>query len=158
MSDNKLSINNQEQAVMNTKIANLSEMENVLSVKSEINDGIISLFGRFGLGNQLRHLSLDKSSGVNAVTLIVSLCLFRINGVSILGAYRRRFNGLLDTGKNCFYRMMLRPVMDWRRLLLSMAGHFLVILRKEKAERTDAPDAISLTTPYWKRPAVILRR
>lgn len=29
--------------------------------------------------------------------------------------------------------------MDWRRLLLSMAGRFLAILRKEKAERTDAP-------------------
>lgn len=35
--------------------------------------------------------------------------------------------------------MMLRPVMDWRRLLLSMAGRFLAILRKEKVERTDAP-------------------
>lgn len=34
--------------------------------------------------------------------------------------------------------MMLRPVMDWRRLLLSMAGRFLAILRKENAERTDA--------------------
>lgn len=124
---------------MNAKIADFSEMENILSVKSETNDGIITLFGRFGLGNQLRHLSLEKVSGINAVTLIISLCLFRINGVSIFGAYRQRFNGLLDTGKNCFYRMMLRPAMDWRRLLLSMVSRFFVILRKENAEHTDAP-------------------
>lgn len=124
---------------MNAKIANFSEMENVLSVKSETNDGIITLFGRFGLGNQLRHLSLEKVSGVNAVTLIISFCLFRINGVSIFGAYRQRFNGLLNTGKNCFYRMMLRSAMDWRRLLLSMVSRFFVILRKENAEYTDAP-------------------
>lgn len=123
---------------MHTKIANFSEMENMLSVKSDINDGIITLFGRFGLGNQLRHLSLEKVSGINAVTLIISLCLFRINGVSIFGAYRQRFNGLLATGKNCFYRMMLRPAMDWRRLLLSMVSRFFVILRKENAEDTDA--------------------
>lgn len=124
---------------MNAKIANFSEIESVLSVKSDISDGIITLFGRFGLGNQLRHLSLEKMSGVSAVMLIVSLCLFRINGTSIFGAYRGHFNGLLDTGKNCFYRMMLRSTMDWRRLLLGMAGRFFVILRKEDAERTDAP-------------------
>ncbi len=124
---------------MNTKIADFSEMEKVLSVKSDINDGMITLFGRFGLGNLLRHLSLEKVSGVNAVTLIVSLCLFRINGTSIFGAYRQRFNGLLDTGKNCFYRMMLRPDMDWRRLLLGVVTRFFAILRKENAERTDVP-------------------
>lgn len=102
-----------------------------------MNDGIVTLFGRFGLGNQLRHLSLEKFSGISAATLIISLCLFRINGVSIFGAYRQRFKGLLDAGKNCFYRMMFCPSMDWRRLLLSMCNRFLVILRKENAERDD---------------------
>jgi len=34
--------------------------------------------------------------------------------------------------------MMLRSTMDWRRLLLSMANRFFVILRKENAERADA--------------------
>ena len=77
-------------------------MENILSVKSDMNVGIVTLFGRFGLGNQLRHLSLEKVSGISAVTHIISLCLFRINGVSIFGAYRQRFKGLLDVGKNCF--------------------------------------------------------
>lgn len=124
---------------MNAKIADFSELENILSVKSDVNDGIFKLFGHFRLGTRLRHLSLEKVSGVSAVTLIVSLCLFRINGTSIFGAYRKRFNGLLGTGKNCFYRMMLRPSMDWRSLLLSLCDRFLAILRKENAERTDAP-------------------
>ena len=79
---------------MNAKIEKLSEMEKVLSVKEA-----------------------TKHDGIDAVTLILSLCLFRINGCSIFSAYRNRFHGLLDTGKNCFYRMMLRPSMDWRRLL-----------------------------------------
>lgn len=111
-----------------------------------MNDGIVTLFGRFGLGNQLRHLSLEKFSGISAATLIISLCLFRINGVSIFGAYRQRFKGLLDAGKNCFYRMMFCPSMDWRRLLLSMCNRFLVILRKRTLNVTTFPDAISLMT------------
>ena len=124
---------------MNAKIADFHEMENILSVKSDVNDGLITLFSRFGLGNLLRHLSLEKASGVSAIMLIVSLCLFRINGTSIYGAYKRCFNGLLETGKNCFYRMMLRPCMDWRRLLLGVAGRFFAILRKEGAERPESP-------------------
>ncbi len=108
---------NQEVSVMNAKIEKLSEMEKVLSVKEATNAQLLSLFSRFGLGNLLRHLSLEKHDGIDAVTLILSLCLFRINGCSIFSAYRNRFHGLLDTGKNCFYRMMLRPSMDWRRLL-----------------------------------------
>lgn len=72
---------------MNTKIADFSEMKNILSVKSEIDDEIIILFDRFVLGNQLRHSSLEKVSGVNAVTPTVSLCFFCIKEVSILGAY-----------------------------------------------------------------------
>lgn len=59
-------------------------MESVLSVKNDMNDGIVTLFGRFGLGNQLRHLSLEKVSGLSAAALIIYLCLFRINGASIL--------------------------------------------------------------------------
>lgn len=87
---------------MNAKIENLSEMEKVLSVKDTTNVELMSLFGRFGLGNLLRHLSLEKCAGISAVTLLLALCLFRINGNSIFCAYRSNFHGLLDTGKNCF--------------------------------------------------------
>lgn len=87
---------------MNTKIENLSELEKVLSVKEATNVQLMSLFSRFGLDQLLRHLSLEKHAGIDAVILILSPCLFRINGSSIFSAYSRRFHSLLDTGKNCF--------------------------------------------------------
>lgn len=124
---------------MNTKIDKFSEMEKGLSVKDATNVELMSLFGRFGLVNLLRHLSLEKLDGINAATLILALCLFRLNGKSIFSAYKSRFHGLLDTGKNCFYRMMLRSSMDWRRLLLGFICRFQSILRKERADRRDTP-------------------
>lgn len=60
---------------MNAKIDKLSEMEKVLNVKDATNAELMSLFGRFGLGNLLRHLSLEKLDGINAITLILALCL-----------------------------------------------------------------------------------
>ena len=124
---------------MNAKIDNFSEMEKFLRVKNDTNDGMLALFGRFGIGNLLRHLSMEKKAGIDAVTLIVSLCLFRMNSLSIFSAYRNRFHGLLDYGKNSFYRMMLRPSMDWRRLLIGMVCRFEAILRKNGAEHHDLP-------------------
>lgn len=124
---------------MNAKIYKLSEMEKVLNVKDATNAELMSLFDRFGLGNLLRHLSLEKLDGINAVTLILALCLLRINGNSIFSAYKSRFHGLLDTGKNCFYRMMLRPSMDWRCLLLGVICRFQSIVRKEGADQSDTP-------------------
>lgn len=124
---------------MNAKIDKLSEMEKVLNVKDATNTGLISLFGRFGLGNLPRHLSLEKLDGINSVTLILALCLLRINGNSIFAVYKSRFHGLLDTGKNCFYRMMLRPSMDWCRLLLGAICRFQAIVCKEGADRSDTP-------------------
>lgn len=124
---------------MNAKLSKISEMEAVLSVKDERNVQLLQLFGRFGLGNLLRHLSLEKHAGVSAATIIVSLCLFLLNGESIYSAYRKRYHGLLKLGKNCFYRMMTRPCMDWRRLMLGTVRRFEAILRKEHASGTDAP-------------------
>ena len=82
------------------------------------------LFGRFRLGNLLRHLSLEKQSSLSAATLITALCLFHINGNSIFRAYNYQFNGLLDVGKNCFYRMLLRLRMNWRRLQIGVVSRF----------------------------------
>lgn len=123
-----------EKTVTNAKLDKFCEMESILSVKSATNERLIALFGRFGIGNLLRHLSLEKREGVSAATLVLALCLLRINGSSIFTAYRKRFYGLLDVGKNCFYRMMSRPGMDWRRLLAGVVCRFYAILRMEKAE------------------------
>lgn len=123
-----------ERTVTNAKLGKFCEMEDILSVKSNTNERITALFGRFDLGGLLQRLSLEKMQGVGAATLILALCLFRINGTSIFAAYGRRFHGLLDVGKNCFYRMMCRQSMDWRRLLTGVVCRFAAILRKEKVD------------------------
>lgn len=128
-----------EKTVTDAKINNFAEMESVLSVKTAREEGLLSLFGHFSLGNVLRHLSLEKKDGVSALTLILALCLFRINGLSVFAAYKNRFYNMLSCGKNCFYRMMTRPQMDWRRLLLGVVCRFNAILRKEKVEDTGRP-------------------
>ena len=94
----------------------------------------MSLFTRFGLGHLLCRMSLEKQAGIPAVQLILSLCLFRIAGESIHSMYKKSYYDLLNTGHNCYYRMMRRTTMDWRKLLMGMALRFLAILRKEHAE------------------------
>lgn len=78
---------------MNAKIDKVSEMEKVLNVNDATNAELMSLSGRFGLGDLLRHLSLEKLDGVSAMTLILSLCLLRINGTSIFSTYKSHFQG-----------------------------------------------------------------
>ena len=87
----------------------------------------MSLFTRFGLGHLLCRMSLEKQVGIPAVQLILSFCLFRIAGESIHSIYKKSYYELLNTGHNCYYRMMGRATMDWRKLLMGKALRFLVI-------------------------------
>ena len=119
---------------MHTKITNFHELSKLLSVKNNVEEDIMTYFVHFGLGHLLHRLSLEKQGGISAVQLILSLCLFRINGESIHSIYKKSFYDLLDTGKNCYYRMMSRSSMDWRRLLLGIGMRFESIVRREKAE------------------------
>lgn len=119
---------------MDAKLSNFSELSNILSVKSSLRTNLMALFTRFGLGHLLCRMSLEKQAGVPAVQLILSLCLFRIAGESIHSMYKKSYYDLLNTGHNCYYRMLRRTTMDWRKLLLGMALRFLAILRKEHAE------------------------
>lgn len=124
---------------MDAKLSNLSELANILSVKSSLPTSLVTIFSRFGLGHLLCRMSMEKQQGVSAVQLILSLCLFRIAGDSIHSCYRKDFHDLLDTGKNCYYRMMTRASMDWRRLLFGMAVRFQAILRKEHVAEAAGP-------------------
>jgi len=119
---------------MSAKLQQISELSKVLSVKSDTNATILSLFGKFNLGRVLSRHSLDKARGVDMVQLMLSLILFRINHKTVGAMHDAKFYGLLETGKNCYYRLMNRPEMNWRVVLLSMACRFAAIVRKEKAE------------------------
>ena len=115
---------------MEAKIEKISELSKLLSVKSRMSDDLFHLFGKFGIGHLLSRLSLEKHDGVSASELILSLCLFRILGESIHSICKRKIYELSNHGKNCFYRMMTRPQMDWRRLMNRFALRYMCLLRK----------------------------
>lgn len=137
---------------MDTKLNDFTEMSKLLSVKSRVNHDLISLFSKFAIGRLLCKLSLEKQAGVLAVDLIVFLCLFRINDQTIHKVYQNKFYNLLSTGKNCFYRMMNRSQMDWRKLLWGMAMRFFALLRKEDAKGVDGARCLIIDdTTHRKR-------
>ena len=136
---------------MNAKLGNFSEISKLLSVKSKMSGDILSLFSKFGLGHLLCRLSLEKHDGISAVQLILSLCLFRINGETIHSTYKKNFYHLLETGKNCYYRMMVRQTMDWRRLL-NLQSFALRVFFERMASRRRARIPVSYSTILcWKR-------
>ena len=115
---------------MEAKIEKISELSKLLSVKTRMSDDLFHLFGKFGIGHLLSRLSLEKQDGVSASELILSLCLFRIVGESIHSICKHKIYELSNHGKNCFYRMMIRPQMDWRRLMNHFALRYMCLLRK----------------------------
>lgn len=125
---------------MNTKTEKISELSTLMNKNNAVEYDLLRLFGLFRLGSLLSRLSLEKQQGVRASDLIMSLCLFRIHSESICSAYSKKYKDLLQAGKNCFYRMLCRQKMDWRRLLYGMVLRYRAILRKEKVE-TNSPVA-----------------
>ena len=115
---------------MEAKIEKISELSKLLSVKTQMSDDLFHLFGKFGIGHLLSRLSLEKHDGVYASELILSLCLFRIVGESIYSIYKHKIYELSNHGKNSFYRMMIRPQMDWTRLMNHFALCYMCLLRK----------------------------
>ena len=115
---------------MEAKIEKRSESSKLLSVKTRMSDDLFHLFGKFGIGHLLSRLSLEKHDGVSASELILSLCLFRIVGESIHSICKHKIYELSNHGKNCFYRMMILPQMDWRRLMNHFALRYMCLLRK----------------------------
>lgn len=92
-------------------IANLDkihEMHKLLSNKNRVNDDLLSLFGRFGLGQAFRRLGMERQQGVSALQRIISLFLFWFNGESIFSIYRKDFHSHLQTGKNYFAIYQIR--------------------------------------------------
>ena len=111
---------------MEAKIKKISGLSKLLSVKTPMRDDLFHLFGKFGIGHLLSCLSVEKQNGVSASELILSLCLFRIVGESVHRICKHKIYELSNHGKKCFYRMMIRPQMDWRRLMNLFTRVFLL--------------------------------
>ena len=124
---------------MFAKLNKIGELTKILSVKSETCDSIMHFMACFGIGRILSKHSLDKMRGRDMAEQILAMMVFRILGETIGFMSKTKFYGILEVGKNCFYRLLARPEMDWRILLLSMARRFQNIVRKEKAEEINAP-------------------
>lgn len=129
---------------MDAKFDNFSEMANLLSVKSRVSSDLSVLFSRFALGRLLSHMGMRKEQGYSLVQLIMSICMFRMCGETIHSVYMARFHGLLTTGKNCYYRLLERKSMNWRKLLMAMSVRFHAILRKEGIAAAEGPSCLIL--------------
>ena len=95
-----------------------------------MSDDLFHLFGKFSIGHLLSRLSLEKQDVVSASELILSLCLLRIVGKRIHSICKHKIYELSNHGKNFFYRM-IRPQMDWRRLMNHFALRYLSTQYKE---------------------------
>ena len=129
---------------MDAKFGDFSEMANLLSAKSRISGDLSVLFSRFSLGHLLSHMKMSKTQGYSLVQLIMAICMFRVCGETIHSAHTARFQGLVNTGKNCYYRLLERQSMDWRKLLMAMAVRFFSILRKEGITASSGPTCLIL--------------
>ena len=115
---------------MEAKIKKISGLSKLLSVKSRMSDDLFHLFGKFGNGHLLSCLSLKKHDGVSASELILSLFLFRIACESIHSICKHKIYELSNHGKNCFYRMKIRPQLDWKNLMNHFALRYICLLHK----------------------------
>ena len=139
---------------MEAKIEKISELSKLLSVKTRMSDDLFHLFGKFGIGHLLSRLSLEKLDGFLASELLLSLCLFRIVGESIHSICKHKIYELSNHSKNCFYRMMIRPQMDWRRLMNHFALRYMYLLRKYgETPLSDTTTCFIMMTLYLRRVA-----
>ena len=115
---------------MEAKIEKISELSKLLSVKTQMSDDLFHIFCKYSIGHLLSRLSLEKRDGVSALEWILSLCLFRIVGESIHRICKHKVYELSNHSKNCFYRMIIRPQMNWRRLMNYFTLRYMCLLRK----------------------------
>lgn len=119
---------------MSAKIQHFSELSNILGDKNAMCSDFIRLMGQFGIAKSLSHLKMEKQKGASVTELLQCLIIFRLCGMSVFSSYRNRYMSLIEGGKNQFYRLLLRPNMNWRGLLLSVCKSFFRIVEKKSTE------------------------
>jgi len=120
---------------MTSKIAHLSELENVLCNDEKTNEGILHFFSTFKITRLLAAFGSFKSKGFDVSVLLLSLLIFRLRSESICRMQIRSKNFLEKIDDNTFYRLMNNPWMNWRKLLIGFAKQF-VALAKANGDNT----------------------
>jgi hypothetical protein len=118
---------------MSLKIANLSELESILSDNDKTNTGVLHFISTFTTSRLLIAFNVFKNKGLSVSTLLTSLIIFRLRGESIPRMLARPLLSLPAIDDNTFYRLLNNPRMDWRRLLMGFAKQFIAHT-KEKGD------------------------
>lgn len=119
---------------MGAKIQHFSELSNILGDKNAMCNDFIRLIGHFGIAKSLSHLRMEKQKGAKVSDLLQCLIIFRLCGMSVFSSYRNHYMSLIEGGKNQFYRLLVRPNMNWRGLLLNVCKSFFHIVEKKSVE------------------------
>lgn len=129
---------------MDAKFDNFSEMANLLSVKSRVSSDLSVLFSRFALRRLLSPYGDEKGTGVFVSTThhvhMHVPYVRRNNPLSLYGT----FPWSIDNRKKCYYRLLERKSMNWRKLLMAMPVRFHAILRKEGIAAAEGPSCLIL--------------
>jgi len=120
---------------MSAKIHHFSELSNILGDKNAMCSEFIRLMNQFGINKSLSSLHMEKQKGATVSDLLQCLIIFRLCGMTVFSSYQNHYMSLIEGGKNQFYRLLLRPNMNWRNLLLSVCKSFFRIVEKKSTEK-----------------------
>jgi len=112
---------------MHSKIQKLGELENVLCNNEKVSEGVLSLFSSFQISSLLRPFDEIKEKGFKVSTIIMVLCLYRLQGLSVWAMHKSGYSQFFKGDENSIYRFMNHSFMNWRKLLLSFARQFVKI-------------------------------
>ena len=123
--------------VIEAKIANLSELTKVLSVKEQAQEQLLVVMKALGIGKIVRNLKFEKAQGYTLASLFISLLIMRLWGKTIASATSNHFHGLCAVSKNTLYRALLNARIDWRMLLTKITLRFHAILREHQVDTNE---------------------
>ena len=123
--------------VIEAKIANLSELTKVLSVKEQAQEQLLVVMKALGIGKIVRNLKFEKAQGYTLTSLFISLLIMRLWGKTIASATSNHFHGLCAVSKNTLYRALLNARIDWRMLLTKITLRFHAILREHQVDTNE---------------------
>jgi hypothetical protein len=116
---------------MATNIQELGELAQVLCNNEKTTEGVLSFFERFKISGLIKPFELAKSKGFRLKGLIVTLCLYRLHGLSIWAMQKTKCSFLSMADDNTFYRLLNNPRIDWRKLLMGFAKEFINIVSEK---------------------------
>jgi len=107
---------------MGAKIDILDELNNILTKKEKMNEGVLAFSKQFKIERLLKPLASVKKQGYSLMSILVALILSRLGGLSVYAAQK---TGNLQMDENTIYRLMNNQLIDWKSILLSFAKQFL---------------------------------